>query len=115
MVTNAEEQSDYYYRVKSAVGPYTSPYSNEIQVTTNVPDATKTTNLSKIELFSTQAGIHIVGLTEETSITLYNLSGICIYQVQHVLNKHVIPITQRGIFIIQVKAGNNTEVFKIIK
>ncbi len=105
----------YYYRVRSAVGTYTSPYSNEIKVTTDVPNATKRTTLSDIELFSTPAGIHLVGLTEETTITLYNLSGICIYKAHHVSNRHFIPITQKGIFIVQAKAGNNTEVFKLIK
>ena len=115
MVTNAEAQSDYYYRVRSAVGTYTSPYSNEIKVTTDMSNTTPISNLSGIELFSTPAGIHLVGLTEETTITLYNLSGICMYQAQHVSNRHFIPITQKGIFIIQAEAGNNTEVFKVIK
>ena len=115
MVTNAEAQSDYYYRVRSAVGTYTSPYSNEIKVTTDMSNTTPISNLSGIELFSTPAGIHLVGLTEETTITLYNLSGICMYQAQHVSNRHFIPITQKGIFIVQAKAGNNTEVFKVIK
>lgn len=116
VVSNVEMLSDYYYRVRAAVDSYTSPYSNEIKLsTTDIPNATKPTNFSDIKLFSTPVGIQIEGLADETMISLYNLSGLCMYNVQHVFTKHFIPITQKGIFIVKIKAGNNTEVFKIIK
>ena len=93
-----------------------SPYSNEIKVTTtDIPNATSTTNSSKIQIFTTPQGIDMSGLTENSHVTMYNISGICVYQARNIASKHFIPITQKGIFIIQANVGNEMQVFKIIK
>lgn len=120
-VSGTEANTDYYYRLRSVAGfnPMNggiSPYSNEIKVTTtDIPNAISTTNSSKIQIFTTPQGVDISGLTENSHVVLYNISGICVYQARNVASKHFIPITQKGIFIIQANVGNEMQVFKIIK
>lgn len=120
-VSGTEANTDYYYRLRSVAGfnPMNggiSPYSNEIKVTTtDIPNAISTTNSSKIQIFTTPQGVDISGLTENSHVVLYNISGICVYQARNVASKHFIPITQKGIFIIQANVGNEMQVFKIMK
>lgn len=120
-ISGTEANTDYYYRLRSVAGYNQmyggiSPYSNEIKVTTtDIPNATTVVDVNPIQIFANTLGINMVGLDENTDIAIYNLSGICIYQARKISNVHFIPITQKGIFIIQTKAGNKTNVFKIIK
>ena len=114
LVQGLAESSQYYYRNKANLGNYFSAYSEPVLV------STLTTGLKKFQstsyrMASTASGIEFYDLKGNETLNFYSVSGTLLFKVAPHADVVEIPITEKGMFILQISKGTDVETYKIIR
>lgn len=113
---NLTANTEYSYTINATFGDeYKTEKSNIISLKTNsTPISTNIENIFTPTFYTSNNTLYIEGLKENSEVTIYNISGIKIYQTtlnsQSTLNIQL----PNGIYITQIIDNQNIETFKII-
>ena len=114
---NLIANTEYMYQVKATIGDsYQSEASNIINAKTNYTHIpTNIENNPTLSFYTIGNTIYIEGLNANSVVTLYNTSGIKVYQTA-ITPQHLTINTQlsKGIYIAQITNNQNVETFKFI-
>lgn len=117
---NLTANTTYYYQVKCVINDnYTTTASNIVKVNTNnipVPPITGTINETSpidYKYYIANNTLFLEGLTSDCEVNIYNIQGAKIYNCSQ-SSKMIIPISQKGIYISQIKNNNQITTFKFI-
>ncbi len=114
-VTGLNEQSFYYYKVRSILGSSASGYSETIDVQTTTGTALKTTLQPDIHLTTNNENILIWGLKGNETVRIYTTTGVCIYQQNAKGDRLSLSLADRGIFIVKVQNNEYRHTAKFIR
>lgn len=114
-VTGLNEQSVYYYMVRSILGSSTSGYSETIDVQTTTGTALKTTLQPDIRLAVNNENILIWGLKGNETVRIYTTTGVCIYQQNAKGDRLSLNLADKGIFIVKVQNNEYRHTAKFIR
>ena len=113
-VTGLTGNQQYFYRLRAVLGSSTSPYSGLIGVTT-VSTGTAPVHHLSYKIGTSPAGIHIYDLKGTETIRLYSVAGSLLANRSALSGTLTLPVQTRGIFILQISDGRNTETYKIVR
>ncbi|VBB44674.1 conserved exported hypothetical protein [uncultured Paludibacter sp.] len=113
-VSNLEENTDYYYRVRSTKGAFISEYSNQVKVST-LSTGLKNVKTQSYKVGALNNGFVVFGLKGNENIYLYSITGNLNKIIKSSSNSAFIPIINHGIYILQVETENGLEVYKLVK
>ncbi|HPS10960.1 MAG TPA: T9SS type A sorting domain-containing protein, partial [Paludibacteraceae bacterium] len=102
------------YRLRAVLGSSTSPYSGLIGVTT-VSTGTAPVHHLSYKIGTSPAGIHIYDLKGSEIVKLYSVTGSLQTNQRAVSGTLTLTVQTRGIFILQISDGRNTETYKIVR
>lgn len=111
---NLTANTEYMYQIRAIVGEdCLSETSNIIYVKTNsTPTSTNIENIFTPTFYTSNNTLYIEGLKENSEVTIYNISGIKIYQTTlSSQSTHNVQLS-KGIYIAQI---NNKQHIKTIK
>jgi hypothetical protein len=62
------------------------------------------------------SGTFTIGLAEESNVSIFNMLGQCVMQLEKVSGLQQISLENapRGLYLVQIQSGNNTEVMKLV-
>ena len=113
-VTGLSNNQQYYYRLRAGLGSSTTGYSELIGVTT-VSTGTAPVHHLSYKIGTSPAGIHIYDLKGTETIRLYSVAGSLLANRSALSGTLTLPVQTRGIFILQISDGRNTETYKIVR
>ncbi len=101
-VENIEENTNYFYNVRSTLRGATSQFTETVTVktavNTKIPEfSTYTTNY-----FINNNTLTVSRLHGNETIRIYNTSGICVYNSKATSGEMKIPIDNKGIYILNI-------------
>ena len=114
-VANLKQNYPYFYQVRATLGTSVSQSSETIEVKTLFANKTDEYSSSSIKISSRSSQLSISGLKGTEMIQLYSLTGVCLFNSKANSNQIDIPMTQKGMFIIQIKDKNAAAAFKYLK
>jgi M6 family metalloprotease-like protein len=101
LISNLEDNTAYYYRVRGSNGTINSAYSEVIAVTTQRAD--------DISCYVTNRVIWLKGMDKNSTLTVRNNVGLVIYSVQ---NNHI--AVEPGFYLVSGSYKGNTKTFKVL-
>ncbi len=114
---NLTENTKYSYIVRATFEKnYKSEASNIIEAETNsTPVPTNIEECRDLQFYTINNTLYIEGLTQNSTITIYNISGIRIYQTNHKSQLATLNLElSNGIYIAQIINNLNIETIKFI-
>ena len=102
-VTELNENTNYFYKVRSVLGNATSDYSEVISLKTSTNTGTEVNPVSEIKVVPTQTGLYISGLKGNEMLQIFSVTGICLYQQKAKSAEINIPLATNGIYILKVQ------------
>ncbi|MCE5332160.1 MAG: endonuclease [Bacteroidales bacterium] len=109
------EQTDYYYKVRSTLESSVSGYSETIDVQTTTGTALKTTLQPGIHLTVNNENILIWGLKGNETVRIYTSTGVCIYQQNAKGDRLNLDLAGKGVFIVKVQNNEYRHTAKFIR
>ena len=108
--------TEYSYIVKVSLGEsYASEASNIVAVKTNTtPTPVGIDECNDFKFYTTKNTLYIEGLAPNSTIKIYNISGINIYQTTNYQLSIINYQFNKGIYIAQIINNQNIETFKFI-
>lgn len=113
-VGNLEPQTDYFFRVRSAIGASRSAWSDALKVTTLLESGTQTALVGKARWRQTLAGIELTELEPGSRISIYTLTGQCAGSWVVGQSAMVFPVTGQGVYILSIQEAQLSYSFKLI-
>lgn len=114
-VTGLNENTNYFYKVRSVLGNSVSDYSEVISLKTLVNTAIDAEIVSDIKMMPTQTGLCVSGLQGDEMVQLFSVTGICIYQQKVKTAEINIPLAAKGIYIMKVQNSKFRYCAKFLK
>mgnify|MGYP000845342851 CR=1 FL=1 len=111
-VSNLNENNLYYYDVIPLGN--SAAISNRIEVKTSVFNNVDNTKDKGIYAVPTSGGVVIYNLENKSWIEVYNMIGECIFTSHTSDNFALIPLSERGIYIVKTNALKKSESLKIL-
>ena len=112
-VEGLEADETYYYSLTPQGN--NKEISNVVEVRTslmsNVDNVWKEDRIYSV---STSGGVAIYNLTEGSQIEVYNLLGKSVFKANTISTSAMIPLSQKGIYLINVSGHNSNAVVKVI-
>ena len=114
-VEGLNPNSVYFYRVRSTIHPYTSDFSETIQVKTGFPSALENIPASQYKIYISSGDIKLSNLQGNERVQLFNIAGVCLFDQHSSGSEMSIRIPHRGIFIVRISNKDFTFARKLIK
>lgn len=114
-VTELNENTNYFYKVRSVLGNSVSDYSEVISLKTLVNTAIDAEIVSDIKMMPTQTGLCVSGLLGDEMVQLFSVTGLCIYQQKVKTAEINIPLAAKGIYIMKVQNSKFRYCAKFLK
>ena len=114
-VTNLNNNTDYFYQVRTTLGSAISEYSDVIKVKTSDGTGIKPTNNSNIKISKVPNQILISGLQANETVLLFNITGAYVSQQKASSDKAVIPVYSKGVYVVVVQNDKYRFTAKIIE
>jgi len=114
-VSGLNPNSPYSYNVRATLGAAVSLPSETVTVQTLLGDKIKENNVPPIILISKNDHLSISGLRGDEQIQVYSLTGICMKQVKASASSTIIPLKEKGIFLVRIQNREYQFTGKIIK
>lgn len=111
-VTSLTPSTDYYYTVTPQGN--SAAVSNQIRVTTLSATDVAEQEMSTISWVYSQGGVLLRNLPRGASVTVLNLMGRRMATVEDVAAETEVSLGAKGIYILQVRTGNQTSSYKIM-
>ena len=115
VISGLNENSLYYYNVRSTLGTVVSLPSETIAVQTLLNNEITSNTTSSIKIIPEKDRISIIGLRGNENVQIFSLTGICLYQTKANASQMNIPFQQNGIFIVRVQNNQSTFTGKFLK
>jgi len=114
-VSNLNENSTYYYRVRATLGNSVSDFSDVIKVQTTSESGIKNYEDFSFQIVPEVDQIKIKGLQGNERIQIFNIAGVCLFNQHSSGSEMSISIPQKGIFIVRISNKDFTFAQKLIK
>ncbi|MFZ4581446.1 MAG: endonuclease [Paludibacter sp.] len=115
LVTALEPNTIYKYRVQSKNGNSTSNYSETVEQKTLMSASVTKLNTNEPIVLVSSNYLTIKNVVENASISVFNLSGACVYSKSTLLQTETtIPIFTKGIYIVKIQSTKELFTKKII-
>jgi hypothetical protein len=113
-VENLEANTVYYYNVRATLNTATSKVSETAAAKTIIDTKVFQKSVLPLKYFIADNSITIKGLNGNEQISIFNTSGICIYNSKVSVNEVRIPFGYKGVFILNIHSAENKFTTKII-
>ena len=114
-VSNLNENSTYYYRVRATLGNSVSDFSDVIKVQTTSESGIKNYEDFSFQIVPEVDQIKIKGLQGNERIQIFNIAGVCLFNQHSSGSEMSISIPQKGIFIVRISNKDFTFAQKLLK
>ena len=114
-VTNLQEETYYYYQLRSALNDVASKASDVAEVKTLLGLSSLDPTSSEIRYSTLEAGIYLSGLSGDTSILLFQPNGVLAYITKSSSSDCFIPCERSGIFILRIISERGCQTIRIRK
>jgi hypothetical protein len=105
----------YFYRVRSTIQPYTSDFSEIVEVKTGLASGLRNEPASQYKIYISNGDIKLSNLQGNERVQLFNIAGVCLFDQHSSGSEMTIRIPHRGIFIIRISNKDFTFARKLIK
>jgi len=102
-VAELNENTNYFYKVRSVLGNSVSDYSDVISLKTTIKTDIEANHVSEIKVVLTQNGLFVRGLQGDEMVQLFSVTGNCVYQQKVKTSELNIPLANKGIYIMKVQ------------
>jgi endonuclease I len=107
-VDGLEPNSVYYYDVRAVLGDVVSDFSESISVyTTGASSSADVAVENDVTIGTSFDGINIYGLKGDEQVSIYSLTGVCLFRSQAVADALTIPF-DRGMYIVAIRNRDST-------
>ena len=113
-VDNLSASSEYYYNVRAKRGETYSDYSNVVKVVT-LTTGTKNVQNHSYKIATLRDAVSVLDLNGNENIQLYSITGSLLKSIKATSNSVYIPISNHGIYVLQIENEKGKEVYKIVK
>ncbi len=115
VITDLEEDQTYYYNLHAVLGDAVSPVSETIMVQTSIHTGNSTVEKNSPLVLIHKEGIIIKGLKGNEQINIYTVSGVCLYKANANTADLILPLNERGIYLINIIGQQGYSTIKVIK
>jgi endonuclease I len=102
-VEGLELNNVYYYNVRAVLGNVVSDFSESMPVYTEMGSNTNLVREDIITIGTSSGEISIYGLKGDEQVSIYSLTGICLFRSQAVADTLIIPFSNRGMYIVAIQ------------
>ena len=111
-VTGLQGNKTYYYTVTPIGNGAT--VSNQVVVQTSINTAVDKTEANPLKWSVTTQGILLKNLSDQSDINVFDAIGKKIYSIHAASPEILLPITQKGLYLLQVQQGQSFHSYKLI-
>lgn len=108
VISNLTENTNYYYNVRSTLGSAVSAVSETVGLKTLLTSKVQHVSNSAIRVMTREHSIVLSGLQGDEHISIYTPTGVCVKQLTARSTDLEIPISQQGIYLINVQNANHS-------
>lgn len=113
-VENLKTNTVYYYNVRATLNTATSKVSETAAAKTIIDTKVFQKSVLPLKYFIADNSLTIKGLNGNDQISIFNTSGICIYNSKVSENEVRIPFGYKGVFILNIHGAESKFTTKII-